>query len=109
MPDITVQEIDSDGLTVSYTSADAGGDTATNTGRDFIHILNGDASPMTVTIDSQLDCDQGVDHNFAVVVAATSEQMIGPFPKPRFNNASDKITITYSSVTSLTLAMLKLS
>ncbi len=75
----------------------ANGDTFSNDGHTILHVKNGNASACTVTIDSVKPCDQGVDHNPAVVVAATTgDEMIGPFPISRFGSV---ITVTSYSVT----------
>lgn len=105
----TPQVIALTGITPTLTAAEVGGDEFVNSGRDFIHIKNGDASPITVTINSQVDCNQGVDHDVEVVVpASTGEKFIGPFPKDRFNDEANKVQITYSAVTSVTIGIVRL-
>jgi len=109
MATLTPQEIVLTGITPTLVAAEAGGDEFVNSGRDFIHIKNGDASSMDVTINSQTPCDQGVDHDVVVAVpASTGEKFIGPFPKDRFNDAAGKVQITYSAVTSVTIGIVRL-
>lgn len=108
MADLTVQIVSLPGLTPTYGAAAAGGDAFVNSGKDFIHIKNGHTSPQTVTINSQAVCNQGFDHDDAVVVTNAQERMIGPFPKDRFNDSADKVQITYSGVVALTIAILRL-
>ncbi len=109
MATLTVQSIVETGLEETFASAAGGGDVFANDGRTFFHLVNADASPMTVTVDSLTNCDQGVDHNLVVVVTNAEERMIGPFPPSRFNNASCQVSVTYTSVTSLTVAAVSLS
>lgn len=109
MAELTPQVIVLAGITPALVAAEAGGDDFVNSGRDFIHIKNGDASPMDVTINSQVDCNQGVDHDISVTIpASTGEKFIGPFPKDRFNDTAGKIQITYSAVTSVTIGIVRL-
>lgn len=109
MPTLTPQVIDLDGITPALVAADVGGDEFVNSGRDFIHIKNTNASPIDVTINSQVDCNQGVDHDVVVSVPATTgEKFIGPFPKDRFNDAAAKVQITYSAITDVTIGIVRL-
>jgi hypothetical protein len=107
MANLNVQKIELSGLNPSYVAAAAGGDEFVNSGRAFIHVKNGGASSIDVTVDSQTPCSQGYDHDAVVAVPASEERMIGPFPKDRFNDASEKVQITYSDVTSVTVAAIE--
>lgn len=95
------------GLEPSYAGCAVGGDEVVNDGRIFLHFVNG-ATPADVTIDSVADCNQGVDHNVVVTVGANEDHMIGPFPRARFNDAAGKIQMTYSNVTTITVAAIRL-
>ena len=88
----------------------ASGDTFANDGHTFLHVKNANVAACTVTIDSVRPCDQGTDHNIAVVVAAdTGDEMIGPFPVARFNDSSGNVTVTtYSVTSSVTVAAVRL-
>lgn len=108
MADLTVQIVSLPGLTPAYGAAAAGGDAFPSSGKEFIHIKNGHTSPQTVTVNSQAACNRGFDHDVAVVVTNAQERMIGPFPKDRFNDSADKIQLTYSGVTALTIAIVRL-
>lgn len=109
MAELTVQNIVlGTSLTPSFASAAAGGDTADNSGNMFLYVRNGGGSPITVTVDSLVNCNQGSDHDDATTVPAGSEEMIGPFPTGRFNDSSGEIGITYSDVTSVTIAAINL-
>jgi len=94
-------------ITPSYAACAAGGDEFVNSGRDFIHIKNGHTSPQTVIMNSQAACDQGFDHDVSIAVTNAQERMIGPFPKGRFDDAGGKVQLTYSGVTALTIAIIR--
>ena len=110
MADLTVQKIDLNGLAPSYAACDSAGDTFLNTtSRTFLHFKNGDTADKTVTIASLKQCDQGYTHNVVLTVPAGGDVMVGAFSQIRFNDTSRKVSITYSDVTSLTVAALDLS
>lgn len=109
MATLTVQAISLSGVTPSYAACGAGGDEFANSGQEFIHVKNGSGGNLDVTINSQVNCSQGFDHDSVVTVTAGSEEIIGPFPKSRFDDANDKVQITYSGVTSLTIAVLQIN
>lgn len=105
---LTVQDVTAAGLTPSYVAASAGGDTFANNGRVMLHVKNGSASSITVTIVSARTCNFGYQHDIQVTVPASSEKMIGPFPPERFNNDSGMVQVNYSAVTSVTVAALEI-
>lgn len=108
MANLTVQKVVLTGITPSYVAAAAGGDEFVNSGRIFIHVKNANVSvARTVTVDSQTPCSQGYDHDAAVEVPASSEKMIGPFPKDRFNDTAGKVQITYDDEADLTIAAIE--
>jgi hypothetical protein len=107
MADLTIQKIDQTGIAPSFVAADAGGDTFSNDGRTFLHVKNGGGSAITVTIDSVAPCNYGFDHDLQVTVNAGAEQIIGPFEPKRFNT-DGKVSVSYSDVTSVTVAAFRL-
>ena len=108
MADLTVQAISLSGLNPTFAAAAAGGDAFLNSGREYLHVKNGGASEVTITVNSQAACNQGYDHNSVVAVPAAGERLIGPFPKARFNDAAEKVQVAYSDVTSVTVAAVRL-
>ena len=109
MPEITVQQISTSGLTpVAGTAATAAGDTVINNGRTYIEIVDGATTAPTVTIASQVDCNQGFTHDLVVAVPSGGTKKIGPFPPNRFNNTSGQIEVTYDDDTSVTIAAFSL-
>lgn len=104
---ITVQQINFN-LTETTEACNVDGNFFTNNGEAFIHIINGSGGSLTVTVDSPQLCNQGSTHDLAVAVPAGEERMIGPFDPKRFNDDDGYVQLTYSGVTSLTIAVLKL-
>lgn len=111
MPALDTQTIDEDGLDASYDSADVGGDTFLNDGRTFLHLKNTDAAPSTVTVAAIVASTSkpgfGVltKADAEVIVGATDEAFLGPFPPSAF---SGNPGVAYSSVTALTIAVLRI-
>ena len=96
-------------LDPAFVACTAGGDVAPNDGNTILHVKNLTDQESTVAVDSLIACNQGSDHNVSVVVPVSSERMIGPFPRSRFNGATGTIAITYSGgVTNLTIAAISL-
>ena len=91
-----------------YATASGGGDYFANpsTGRAYI-IVDTSASATTVTIASQATCSQGGTHNIALAVGATEMCIIGPFATARFNDANDRVQLTYSTATDVRIAVLQ--
>ena len=109
MSTLNIQKVVLGGLSPTYAAASAGGNEFENSGREFIHVKNGHTSPQTVTVNSQVVCNQGFDHDVAVAIPASEERMIGPFPQSRFNDAGGKVQVTYSGVTALTIAAVQVA
>lgn len=104
MAELAVQSMSTSGLEVAFAAADVAGDTFKNDGKIFIRVKNDDVSDKTVTIDSPIQCNQGGTHNIDVIVTAGEQRDVGPFLRNRFNNDTGRVSITYSAVTSLTVA-----
>lgn len=107
---LATQKIDEDGLVASYAAAAAGGDSFVNDGRVVLHIKNADAASKTVTVPAEVASTTVpgfgalTKANAFVVLPATSEAFLGPFPPIAFGVATE---ITYSAVTGLTIAALR--
>lgn len=109
MAKLATQQISTTGLAPTYTAASAGGDTFANNGTTMVHVKNGGTAAVTVTIDSIEKCSHGFDHDLVVTVAANGEQLIGPLDASRFNNkATGLVSMTYSGVTTVTVAVLQM-
>ncbi len=97
------------GVSPTYAAATAGGDAFVNDGKTQLRCKNGGSGSITMTITSQQKCNQGVEHDLSIVVAASAEEVVGPFDQTRFNDSGGLVQITYSGVTTVTVAALKVS
>ena len=111
MATLTAQSIVQTGLEATYASAAGGGDEfANNDGKKkIIHIKNGDASDMTLTIVTQNSVGGLAVADQTVVVTGTEERFVGPFNTGYFNDGDGNVQLTYSAVTSVTIAILDIS
>lgn len=108
MAELTVQNIVVTGLEATFASAAGGGDTFRNDGKTLLEVVNGSGADITVTITTPATAGGIAIDNPAIVVTAGERRHIGPFEPALFNNSSGLVAITYSGVTSLTIAALRL-
>jgi hypothetical protein len=115
MATLTRQAVNEDGLDIVFASAAVGGDVVTNQdGKTFILVKNGSGGAITVTVAEQVSGSTVEDPVYGTVSKASATISIanggtgimGPFKKTAFNNASNQIEVTYSGVTSVTIAAL---
>lgn len=106
MAALTIQELNKSGVTISYAAAAGGGDEFANNGKTFLHVKNGGGSPINVTIASQVDDPPPgtAASNVVIAVANGAEKMIGPFNQNGYNDTDGNVQVTYSGVTSVTVA-----
>ena len=113
MAALTVQEITRAGVVPTYAAADSEGDTFTDASRGarcMVHVKNGGGAPINVTIDSTrtFAANSGAAAaDLVIAVANGAERMIGPFG-PDFSTSAGLVTISYSAVTSVTVAAIRL-
>lgn len=115
MAAITVQTVNKSGVAANLVAASGGGDTFINDASELtlLMVRNGGGSSITVTIDV---VPTNVSTSFgslsvsdtAVAVAAGATAVIGPFRQALYNNGSGLVSVTYSGVTSVTVAALKI-
>ena len=108
MATLTVQEITRSAITPIYGAAAGGGDQFANDGRTYIHIKNGGASPITLTIATQMTVDGKAVADDAITVTNGQERIVGPFPPGIYNDANNMVQLTYSGVTSVTVGAFRL-
>lgn len=117
MATLTVQTVTSSGVTPTYVSAAVAGDQVANPDGDtFVHVKNTSTASKVVTVTAQQTSVSNVpgygtltkSSVTVTVPATTGDKLIGPFPLLAFNNASGRLAVTYSAVTSLTIAALRL-
>jgi hypothetical protein len=114
MATLSVQNLAVSGeLQPSYAAAAGGGDEMPNDGDTFLHVKNGGGAGITVTIAAQVATRDAEGYgpftraNLAVSIAAAADKMIGPLPAKTWNNANGRAAITYSGVTTVTVAALR--
>lgn len=111
MANISVQTVVAAGLSPTYSSAAGGGDKVKPGDRTFIHVRAGGGSSVTVTVDDVGTREPAgayqFDPNLHVVIEPSGSRMIGPLTESRFRGSDGKAAITYSSVTSVTIAALR--
>jgi len=109
---LTTQSIVRAGLNPMASSAcTAGGDTVRVSDRTFLLFKNADASPKTITIGVSGNTIYGqANPQNAVIVAAGNTALIGPIDSTFLTPSTTPGTaaITYSAVTSCTIAALQL-
>ncbi|MEV7599865.1 hypothetical protein AB0O91_21025 [Kitasatospora sp. NPDC089797] len=107
---LTVQTIKPGGLSPTYGAASAGGDklplSAANT---FLHVKNGSASSITVTVTTQNNSYKGLTvPDRTVNIPASGEQMFGPFDPTLHADINQQASIGYSATTTVTVAAFRL-
>ena len=113
MPDIAVdvQDIGRSGLVATYTTGLTLLDRYlfNNDGRTIVHVLeaSGTATDVTVVTPGMVDGLAVADR--VVTVAANTEAFIGPFLPSVYNDSAHKTALTFSSVTSVSIAALRLT
>ncbi len=106
MATLTLNVVARAGVTVSLASAAVGGDEFVNTGQEFFMITNGGGS-INVTISTPNSVDGNAIADLVVVVGAGVTMFIGPFPKGTYNDSANKVQITYSGVTTVTVGVFR--
>lgn len=108
MATITPVSVAAGGSAVTMTAASAGGDTIANASAARFIVNNGGASSITVTFAGAVPCSQGQTHTQLeqVTVAAGATEHI-PVPSAAVNPNTGNAGVTYSAVTSVTVAAVK--
>lgn len=93
------------GTAVTFAAASAGGDTVAPNPTGILHVKNGSGASITVTVVVPGNTEFGqAAPDIPVVVAAGGHAAIGPLNSQTLLNGSGLVDITYSGVTSLTVA-----
>jgi hypothetical protein len=108
MATLTKQVVTTAGLADSLASAAGGGDQFTNTGNEWLEVLNGGGASIDVTIATPATANGEPIADRVVAVAAGARKKIGPFNPSIFNDSSGYVQVTYSAVTSVTVGVFKL-
>lgn len=112
MATLAVQTITEAGIVPNFVAAAAGGDRFANGGEDVVvHVKNGGGAPITVTIASNDTTREATGlgpvtkADAGGSVANAAEKIFGPFPRLAFSGADGRVSIAYSAVTSVTVAV----
>jgi hypothetical protein len=109
MAELTYQQADIDGVTVAMAAASGGGDTVRANDRGALLVTNGDASSKTVTIAVPGNTRFGqAEPDVAITVAAGATKLIGPFPRALVDPTDGFVHVSYSAVTSVTVAAVEI-
>jgi hypothetical protein len=104
---LSVQQAKLTGQAITYAAASAGGDTFARTGDHLeLRVKNADATSKTVTVVIPGNTEYGQPQpDVAVVVVNATEAAIGPIPAGAVDPADGLVHVTYSAVTSVTVAL----
>lgn len=105
MAAITVQQAQVTGVALNLVAASGGGDTIRVAGDTYLVVRNADASSKTVTLVRAGNDEYGnAIPDVAVTVAAGATTVMGPIPQIFRDRTDDLVDVTYSAVTSVTVA-----
>jgi hypothetical protein len=87
----------------STATAVASSDNFTNDGATHLAVINGSGAPITVTFsfNSNVAVDGVVPSNPTASVAAGDTEVFGPFATNFYNDTTGKLTVGYSSITTV--------
>jgi hypothetical protein len=112
MATLATQVVTRSGVLPTYGAAAGGGDAMACGSDQMLHIKNGAAATMTVTLaipSGASGYPNAAYTSTAVVVPNASERMIGPVIAPLYQDPTTGLcTITYSSATTVTVASINL-
>lgn len=108
---LTTQVISKNGIVPSYVTATlTDGNKFTNTGKEFIHVINGSGSSINVTMPTPAQV-AGLDiEDKVIAIGAGVDTMIGPFEPGYYNQSGadkGKTYVEFSAITSVTVAILR--
>jgi hypothetical protein len=113
MATLTTQAINRAGVGPTYAAATGGGDAMATGSGMFLHVKNGGGAPITVTL--VVPAARTYEPNVAITspvisVPNAGERMIGPIDGGTFTDpVTGLCTLTYSGVTTVTVAALNLT
>jgi hypothetical protein len=106
---LATQQIQITGPAITLTAAAGGGDTVSPSDRTFLWVKNASGSPITVTVVVPgVYFGQNLPDSGVSVPATTGERMIGPLDQRLADPTTQVVGITYSGVTSLTVAAVRI-
>lgn len=94
------------GVDPGFVPAAAGGDSFPVDDDTVLHVFNGGGASINVTLVSQAVAEPGIAAaNIVVPVAAGARRNIRVRPSARFRDSNRRCQVTYSAVTSVTVAV----
>jgi hypothetical protein len=99
---LTPQQVSDSGLQATYTAADVNGHTFVSGANKVLHVKNGGGAPITVTITTPGAVGGLAIADRTVSVTNATDKFIGPFGSVY----GDPVAVAFSSVTSVTVALL---
>ena len=108
MAQLAVQQASLSGTPVTYTAAAGGGDTfAVPSGAVGLRIKNGGGSAITATLAFPGSTSYGVPNPAKTTssIAAGAEVVVGPIPGSAVDPSTGLASVSYSGVTSVTVAV----
>ncbi len=103
------QQIADGGIVPAYQAGITAVDTYTfpNDGRTFLHVKKG-ANGCNVTVTTPATFRGKAVADTVIAIGANTDQMIGPFPADLYSDATGLVTVAFSEVTGLTVAVIRL-
>ncbi len=106
---LTPQQAKPAGQVLTLAAAGAGGDTFKASRNVALEVRNGSGASITVTVDVPGNDAYGQARpDLAVAVAAAATSVIGPFPSDLEDPATGLCKVTYSAVTTVTVALIQI-
>ena len=105
---LSIQTVIPSGLPVSYANSAAEGDEFVNDGQTFLAIRNQAGTAISVVIPTTATLSGYPLADQTIPVSANATVFAGPFGKSLFDNSSGRVSVQYSSVTSVSIAALRL-
>lgn len=106
MANLSVQRAVLTGLAPNFVAASVGGDSVPPAGAAALIVKNGGASAITVTVATPGKTEFGLDQpDLTISVPAGGERFIGPLTNRLVDPDTGGIQVTYSAVTSVTVAV----
>lgn len=110
--DLTTQTITQAGLDPAYEAANVDGHAFGNAGKTLLHVKNGSASAVTVTVITAVTVGGRAVADDTISVPAAGERMIGPFPPSVYNGTGADLGtahVDYSAAASVTVGAFTLA
>ena len=110
---LSIQSINKDGLEPTYVGATlSDGDRFRNSGKEFIHVLNGGGGAVAVTIPTPATIKGPDIEDKIVSVPAGEDRMIGTFEPGLYNNPAGgvdagELYVEYDQTSSVTIAVIR--